>query len=125
MSHRAVVVVCGAIVVVSCAPDYEQIARQTFSTDRSCPLDRVAATARPDLSWYDLTGRRAADAPPPEAAADPVRARAWQARQDEERAASDKMMKVQLVTGCNEKRYYACSRAKYGPACSAMTAEVP
>jgi hypothetical protein len=108
--------------VVGCTPDYPKIARETFSKDRSCPLPGVVATPRPDLSWYDLAYK---PKPTPEIAADPARLRAWESDEAKSRSVANARMQMHLVTGCNEKHYYYCSRARNGPFCGQMDNPVP
>ena len=111
-----------AMAVTGCTADKEKIARETFAKDRSCPLEGVRATARPDLSSYDLTfGKRT---PPPDAASDPQRLALWQADEARERAGWNEKIAVYLLVGCKEAKYYRCGVAKNGTYCAAMSAPV-
>lgn len=87
------------------------VARETFSKSKSCPLDRVTARERPDLSAYDVIfGKRAT--PPPEVAKDPARLALWQKQQDESRRAWDAAQSVVEVEGCGERALAMCSSRK-------------
>jgi hypothetical protein len=117
---RAVVVLALMVCAVGCGSKQET-ARETFSKDKSCPLERVSAVARPELSSYDLTF--GAQTPPREIAADPARLAMWKAEQEKTRAGWDDKMSVFEVGGCGEKKYYSCVAGKR-ISCSPMTAPV-
>jgi len=102
----------------------QERARETFAQDQSCPLEKVTAVPRPELSVYDLTFGGLSHEPSPEIAADPARRAIWQAKQDESKRTWDKSATLFEVRGCNEKKYYACRNNK-SRSCSSLTAKVP
>jgi hypothetical protein len=103
----------------------QRSAEEAFSKDRSCPVDKVAATPRPSLSIYDLTFGKVAGEPPKDIAQDPERRALWQAKQDESKRVWDKTGTLYEVAGCGEKKYYVCGRARRASSCSSLTATPP
>lgn len=91
-------------------------AREAFADDRSCPIERVTARERKDLSAYDLIFGKSE--PPDDLAGDPERLALWQKKQDENRKAWDRSSDLFEVAGCGERKIYKCSRGKRGPSCS-------
>ena len=93
--------------VLGTACSNESVARETFSRERSCPLDGITAKEHPEISAYGLTHAKAQ--PPPDIAADPARLAVWKANEDQSKKQIDNIRTVVEVAGCNEKAYYTCS----------------
>jgi hypothetical protein len=85
-------------------------AKSYFSTEFTCPMDRVEVRPRPDLHPSDWSKPRR---PPSEIASDPGRLKMWQDEQDKLRryADSDPMFEVQ---GCGHHVLYDCGWATRG-----------
>ncbi len=84
-------------------------ARERFSERFSCPLERVEARERKELSGYDVIFG-AKDAPPPEIASDPGRVAMWKKKNDETKASWDRSTHVVEVRGCDKQVLFTCSR---------------
>jgi hypothetical protein len=91
-----------------------------FSERFYCPEDRVSVRARPDLPYrrFVCAGGDAGappdagceESPPPEVAGDPERLAVWR-RVARPGAAIDDLATTTLeVSGCGERRFYACKR---------------
>lgn len=85
----------------------EQGARESFSDDFTCPLDRVEVRARPDVKPSDLAKR---EEPPADIKADPGRLQLWQSKKDEERRKSDDRCEMFEARGCGKQTLLCCSR---------------
>ena len=82
-------------------------ARERFSKDHSCPLDRVEVRPREDVRPSDLLAR---PQPSPEVARDPERLAVWQAAEAQSRAYEDRADKIVEVRGCGQQTLLACHR---------------
>ena len=87
-----------------------------FSERYLCPEDRISTRERPDLPYrrFVCPGAEGCEEqrPPAEAAGDPERLALWR-RITYERPGSrldDRATATLEVTGCGERRFYACSR---------------
>lgn len=107
MSFARLVAVVGVLVLVSGCKSVTEGARERFSKDHSCPLDRVEVRMREDLRPSDLETR---PKPSPEIAADPGRLRVWQEEETKARELSDRGEKMVEVRGCAVQTLYACHR---------------
>jgi hypothetical protein len=121
-------VACGLVVVAgalsAACSSYETVAREKFSSDRSCPLAGITAVEHPELSAHELIF--GTSKPPPEIAADPARRAIWQEKENEGKARWDSSTKVFVVEGCKEKSYYTCSAGgKSGRSCSSRSSPKP
>jgi hypothetical protein len=85
-------------------------AKSYFSSEFTCPMDRVDVRPRPDLHPSDWSTLRT---PPSEIASDPARLKMWRDEQDRLRryADSDPMFEVQ---GCGHHVLYDCGWATRG-----------
>lgn len=105
----------------------QQLARESFAKDHSCPLAEVLASEHTELSSYDLTFGKLE--PPADIAADPTRVALWREENERKRKLVDASSTVFLGEGCNQQKYYACSRsdAKQGSnlRCSPLSALPP
>lgn len=123
---RCLGVIALALAAASCTSK-ETRARENFSKSYSCPLGDVTATEHEELSAWDLTFGELK--PLPDIASDPARVAMWQAEHDRKRKENDANTTVFVAKGCNQKKYYGCSRsnAKQGSnvSCTPMVAPVP
>ena len=97
----------GAPLALSGCKSVTEGAREQFSREHTCPLDRVEVRARPEIRASALEERRA---PPREVGSDPERLRMWQAEEDKRRAATDGRDDIVEVRGCGHQTLYACRR---------------
>ncbi len=84
--------------------------RDKFSSEFTCPVDRVEAHPRPELHPSTLEG----SSPPGDVAADPERLKMWRDRQamfNERRDSNDDIIEV---SGCGKHVLYACHRYSKG-----------
>jgi hypothetical protein len=102
------VVVSLAVVALAGCTSYETAARETFSKDKFCPIERVTAKERTDISIYDRTFGKSK--PPTDVAKDPERLALWKKKEDESKRIWDNSGVVFEVRGCDAKQLYKCSR---------------
>jgi hypothetical protein len=79
-------------------------AREQFSHDQVCPLDRVEARARPELKPSQFGARPTA---PQDVAADPGRLALWQAEQAKFAANDDAWGEIVEARGCDVHVFYS------------------
>jgi hypothetical protein len=79
-------------------------AKQQFSEDHTCPLERIEVRARPELKPSQFRSPSA----PAEVAADPARLRLWQAKQAELAENVDSWGEIVEVRGCGVQLFYSC-----------------
>src|SRR5882724_12368083 len=80
-------------------------AREQFSHDHVCPLDRVEARARPELKPSQFGAPSTA---PKDVAADPGRLELWQAEQAQFAANDDAWGEIVEARGCEVHVFYSC-----------------
>jgi len=80
-------------------------AREDFSSENTCPLERVEARERSDVKPSQL--RRKVD-PPRDIATDPGRLKLWQDRQAKKYAYDDESHYIVEVRGCDKHDFYEC-----------------
>jgi hypothetical protein len=86
----------------------DDMARDDFAREFSCPMNRVEVRPRTDIEGYTLVhGPR--PAPPKDIANDPGRLAVWQKDQDERR--SHDFGTMYEVRGCSHGKLYLCSRS--------------
>lgn len=97
--------IVGVVLVFLCAcQSVTDGAKESFSSEKTCPLARVEARERPELkpSQFDKSD------PPPDVAADPGRLQMWR---DEHKATADKddmLGQIVEVRGCDKHVFYNC-----------------
>ena len=92
-------------------------ARRDFSTDFTCPLERVEVRAREDLhpsDWFKGPART----PPREIAVDPARLKMWQDRENEQRHYADSYHHIFEANGCGHRALYECGHSTRGSSTS-------
>jgi hypothetical protein len=87
---------------------YEDTARETFSKEQSCPLDRLSARQRKDLDAYETVWGKDED-PAAEIKNDPGRYAVWKKQRDETHAQYNKATTLVEVKGCNHESLYSCA----------------
>ncbi len=92
--------------VVGCEHSVTDDAKEYFSAENTCPLERVEARERTDLK--DSTFRTTA--PPKDVAADPGRLAMWH----EQQASRDRVYRIVQVRGCDKHVVYECRPARRG-----------
>jgi hypothetical protein len=97
-------------------------AKDEFSKEFTCPLDRVEARARPELHRSDLESQ---PTPPKDIAADPARLKMWQEQQAKVNAARDSQDDIVELRGCGHQVLYACHRFKNGNTFMCNTRKYP
>jgi hypothetical protein len=108
MAYAAQVLAAGLLVLgVTGCKSVTKGAKEHFSQDFTCPMDRVEVRERPDIRPSDL---EPALAPPKDIAADPQRLKMWQAQQDESRAYANSSDTMLEARGCDHQTLYACHR---------------
>ena len=108
---RAVVIIVAAWLELTGCQNVADGAKERFSKDNSCPIDRVESRVREDLkpsSFYDKTKA----APPADIAADPTRLAMWHEKQDAAATQSDSFFTIAEARGCGKQALYQCSRSK-------------
>src|SRR5512147_2203685 len=94
-------------IVASGCKSVTEGAREHFSKDFTCPLDRVEVRPRPDIRPSDF--EKPSD-PPKEIADDPGRLKMWKANQDERKSWANSRDDILEARGCGHQRLYACHR---------------
>lgn len=107
MRMRLLPAVLVAVLGLAACKSKEVGARESFSNDFTCPLDRVEVRARPDVKRSDLDK---AEQPPPDIKSDPGRLKLWQAKKDEDRKRSDEGCEMFEARGCGKQTLLCCSR---------------
>ncbi|HYD43394.1 MAG TPA: hypothetical protein VEB43_21355 [Anaeromyxobacter sp.] len=110
LARSAVLTLAFAVVSTACTP-LDRGAREQFSRDRSCPLDRVEVRRRADLQAWDVTFveiRRAA--PPDDIARDRERLALWRKTQHEKQDGWNDDYDVYELRGCGAQVLVACNR---------------
>ena len=85
--------------------------KDKFSSEFTCPVDRVEATPKPELHPSDL-GPKAE--PPQDIAADPARLKMWQDKQTKATDSKDSRDDIIELSGCGHHVLYACHRYSKG-----------
>jgi hypothetical protein len=94
------------LVLVAGCKTLEEGAREAYSRDQSCPVERVTVVARSDVDLYAKTfGTPTA---PPDVAADPARRKVWEANQATARDAYRQRNSAFEAAGCGKTVLYAC-----------------
>jgi hypothetical protein len=94
-----------ACLAISSCQGLSDGAKESFSTEHTCPVDRVEARARPDLQHSSFS---TAERPPADIAADPGRLAMWQAREEKTRTAWDSTYEIYEARGCGKQAFYGC-----------------
>jgi hypothetical protein len=94
-----------ALVLTACQ-SLEDGAKAEFSSQFTCPLERIEARARPDLKPSQV--EREPSRPSPEIAADPERLKIFQQKQAELDANVDRADSVVEARGCGHTVLYTC-----------------
>jgi hypothetical protein len=84
--------------------------KRNFSSEFTCPIERVDAHPRPDLHPSSLEGA----SPPADIAADPGRLKMWRDRQAKSNELRDSNDDIFELTGCGHHVLYACHRYSKG-----------
>lgn len=87
-------------------PSLERGAKEQFSTDLTCPEDRIEVRRRPELKPYDVAHPRPPE-PPADVRSDPGRLAMWQKNQEDTRDTQNRH-KVLEARGCGQSRLYIC-----------------
>lgn len=95
------------IIAASGCKKVTQGAKEHFSRDFTCPLERVEVRPRKDLRPSDFEAHAK---PSKEIAADPDRLAMWQAEQNKNREWMDKHDEILEARGCDHEALYACHR---------------
>lgn len=82
-------------------------AKQKFSDEFTCPIDRVQAKARPEMHPSDFDEPRK---PSAEIAGDPGRLKMWQDEQAQRRKVDDSYNDMFEASGCGHTQLYACHK---------------
>lgn len=106
LEFAAVLTFVGVIAASGCKK-ITQGAKEHFSKDFTCPIERVEVRPRKDLrpSDFEKPAR-----PSKEIAADPDRLAMWQAEQDKSREWMNKHDEIIEARGCGHEALYACHR---------------
>ena len=80
-------------------------AKEQFSEEHTCPLDRIEARARPELKPSQL---REPSTPPADIASDPGRLQLWRAEQAKFASNDDARGQVVEARGCDAHVFYTC-----------------
>ena len=103
-----------ALVVAGCnfTQRPEPAAAQIFSTDATCPTERVQVKPRPDVAPATVLPPPAMEPPPAEVAADPERMKLWRAQHDTAPDFARLQAQVFEVTGCGHRTLYVCAHPR-------------
>jgi hypothetical protein len=113
MSHRPrLAVAIFAMLTLSACKSVVDDSKHQFSTEFTCPIDRVEAHARPDLHLADL---RVKPTPPKDIAADRERLQMWQDQQAKLAPPDDGKSEIVELRGCGRQAVYVCRRVKGVP----------
>jgi hypothetical protein len=84
-------------------------AKEKFSKDYSCPIDRLESRDRPDLHRSSFHTAAAPTATPPaDIAADPARLAVWNQNHKQDPTSFDDLDDIEEVRGCGNAAFYAC-----------------
>jgi hypothetical protein len=83
-------------------------AKEQFSKDVSCPLDRIESRDRHDLHPSSFTNPMFLPKPSAEIVADPGRLAVWQRNHEHDRTRSDGDNQIEEVRGCGKQAFYEC-----------------
>ena len=95
------------VLVLAGCRSMEDGARDDFSRDHTCPVDRVEARVRKDIRPSSLAK---AETPPAEIAADPGRLKMWQDERAKNAQYADSNRTIVEVRGCGKLELQECSR---------------
>lgn len=97
-----------ALLCVAGCQSLTEGAKETFSQENMCPLDRVEARERPELTSASVKPPGPPAVPPPEIAADPARLKMWRDQRAEAAARRDLGHHYAQARGCGKTVLYDC-----------------
>jgi hypothetical protein len=106
-SLKAVAAISALAALVGCQSLLDG-AKETFSNENTCPIERVEARERPELKASSFKAKRT---PPADIAADPGRLAMWQKQEEASHTSSDGLGSIAEVRGCGKRAFYRCYRS--------------
>ncbi len=91
-------------------PSLKGAAKEDFSTEFTCPEDRVQVLERKDLRASEKLFGMAASEPPEEVRADPARLTLWREREADRVRQANSNYTMFEANGCGHQAIYACAR---------------
>jgi hypothetical protein len=108
--NRGFWVVMAAMLSLVACQSLADGAKEQFSKDYSCPLERVESRDRRDLQPSSFLTPSPMPKPPADVAADPARLALWQQNHRQDSTGFDSVHDVEEARGCGKEAFYECYR---------------
>jgi hypothetical protein len=106
------VVIAAGLLLVACQ-SLASGAKEQFSKDYSCPLDRIESRDRRDLHPSSFSYPLPMPKPPADVAADPARLALWTKNHTHDPTLYDGDNDIEEARGCGKQAFYQCHNRKF------------